>query len=211
MEIERIGVDKLVGHGANANVMDDESMAKLKKHISRHGYYEPLVVRKHPHREGYYELINGHHRQKILRDLGHGEVNCVVWDVDDDEVLLLLATLNRLTGADAPKLRGQLLAKLSSNMAAKELLRNIPEKRQQLEKLLVLNKPGVMIAPEHLGEMPEAMTFFVTAEQKEIIEQSLVQVRQRCKGDDPDEKLKRGDLLTCIAHRYLHEGQNDVE
>jgi len=58
MDIVQIGLEKLVAHRANANVMSREFMAKLRRHIEGHGHYEPLVVRKHPQKEGYFELIN---------------------------------------------------------------------------------------------------------------------------------------------------------
>ena len=79
MQIERIELGKLVDHPDNCNVMDERLLGKLKGLIGARGRYEPLVVRVHPTRVGCYELINGHHRRKVLAALGHEAAECVVW------------------------------------------------------------------------------------------------------------------------------------
>jgi len=203
MEIERISLEKLRGHPANANVMDRAGMAKLSRHIERSGYYEPLVVRRHPDEPGCYQLINGHHRKVILQQLGHKEANCVVWDVDDDEALMLLANLNRLGGRDAPKLRGRLLEELSKHYSEDELLKSLPEKRRQLQKLLAVNRPAEIIKPADLEDMPRAFTFFVSSEQQTIIEKALCQIRRQ-KESEGVENLKRGDLLAMMAEKTMN-------
>ncbi|MCP4707039.1 MAG: hypothetical protein GY869_00310 [Planctomycetes bacterium] len=43
---------------------------RVKGHIERGGCYEPLVVRVHPERAGCYQILNGHHRKKVLEQLG---------------------------------------------------------------------------------------------------------------------------------------------
>ncbi|MBE3071108.1 MAG: ParB N-terminal domain-containing protein, partial [Planctomycetes bacterium] len=55
-----------------------------------------------------YQILNGHHRAQALRELGHTHARCDVWEVDDAEARLLLATLNRLEGRDDPGLRARL-------------------------------------------------------------------------------------------------------
>ena len=109
--------------------MSGEVMGKLRRHIERTGRYEPLVVRPHPAIGGAFELINGHHRKEVLESLGYAEAQCLVWDLSDAETLMLLATINRLGGEDAPGKRLGLLESLSEAMAASaaELAKFLPE------------------------------------------------------------------------------------
>ena len=197
MQIERIGLDKLTGHGANCNVMSGEDMKKLNGHIARHGFYEPLVVRAHPDKDGFYELLNGHHRRAVLGELGYEYANCVVWEVSDDEALMLLATLNRLTGSDDPYGRGRLLEDLSSRYESKEMLRGLPERREQMAKLLELNRAVRVVEPGDAAERLQAMSFFVTSDQKEVIEKALGKVSKRKKN------LSRGERLAMVARGYI--------
>ena len=202
MEIERIGLDKLTGHGANSNVMSCEVKKKLRGHIERHGFYEPLVVRAHRKQTGFYELLNGHHRREVLAELGYECANCVVWDVSDDEALMLLATLNRLGGSDDPYRRGRLLEDLSGRYASKEMLRGLPERREQMAKLLELDRAVRVVEPADIAAAGrlQAMSFFVTVEQKAVIEKAL------CKAMGTEglkEKVSRGERLFVVSRGYM--------
>lgn len=203
MKIEKIPLYKLVAHPSNANVMSEETLRKLRRHIEQQGFYEPLAVRCHPSKANCYQLLNGHHRKCVLEQLEHQYADCVVWQVNDEQALMLLATLNRLSGQDDPYKRSELLEKLSQRFGQEELLKQLPEKQQQLEKLLACRRAPEVLEPESLPELPQAMTFFVNDKQKETIETSLRQLRNQLAGDDPDAKMKRGDLLAVMADRYL--------
>jgi len=222
MQLESIEMDRLIEHPDNANVMSDEATAKLLNHIERTGCYEPLVVRPHPELAGRFQIINGHHRKAVLTKLGHRRADCLVWDVSDDETLMLLATLNRLRGRDDLRRRARLLKSLSERYAGHRLARGLPETRKQLDRLLELNRPPSPADPRSLGPMPEAMTFFVTSDQKRLIDRALRRVRSGIGGDCPAEssgeaagagggRLGRGDLLACMADMILKraEGNGD--
>jgi ParB-like chromosome segregation protein Spo0J len=174
-EIQMIELSKLVPHPKNANVMAKTAMAKLKRHIARTGRYEPLVVRRHPRQEGKFEMINGHHRKRVLEELGHTEAACLVWELSDSEALLLLATVNRLSGKDAGGRRAELLEALAGEMGdtaedgcaiiCHELAALLPEEEGALRKLLA--DPGpVMAEPAAIAEMPEAFTVFLSCGEK---------------------------------------------
>src|SRR5262245_21026475 len=91
-----VALDDLLAHPLNSNTMPPDLQEKLRAHIKRTGRYPFLVVRPHPSEPGKYQVLDGHHRVAILRELGHTEARCDVWEVDDREAKLLLATLNRL-------------------------------------------------------------------------------------------------------------------
>ena len=146
MEIELIELVKLLDHPLNANVMSVEQLLKLRRQIAGSGRYEPLVVRRHPQQEGCYELLNGHHRRRVLAQLGYERASCVVWEVSDEEALMLLATLNRLCGQDDPHLRGRLLEELGSTMDVEQLRKVLPETQEKLRKLLSLGSGPTVAA-----------------------------------------------------------------
>ncbi len=98
----RVPLDRLIPHPANPNVTDEATREKIAANIQREDDYEPLVVRPHPQRSGYFQVLNGAQRLQVLASLGQLEALCYLWPCSDETALLLLATLNRLHGRDAP-------------------------------------------------------------------------------------------------------------
>src|SRR5712692_2910089 len=198
----------LLPHPLNSNVMSADLQAKLRAHIKRTGRYPYLVVRPHPEQEGKYQLLDGHHRVAILRDLGHTEARCDVWQVDDREAKLLLATLNRLQGQDQPLRRAELIHELLGEMSLDDLAGLLPEDGKQLEELhALLEFPAEEIAAflEEQAEaaekvLPRVMTFVVTPEQEELIEQAVELASDGTPGRD-----RKAKGLTNLAKRFLAE------
>ena len=178
-------LDQLLPHPDNANAMPDAAFGKLKQHIQTSGRYPPLIVRPYGQ---VYQLLDGHHRAKALQELGHVTARCEVWNVDDAEALLLLATLNRLEGRDDPRKRAALLGQLRQSMDVKRLASLLPEDAAKLGRLLELNRPAPAPAtPTPLDAMPVAVHFFLPPEQKRRLDQCLALAgRQPGSGtDDP--------------------------
>jgi len=184
--VVEIEVSKLVAHPKNANVMSGGVRRKLRRHIERTGRYEPLVVRRHPTMEGSFELINGHHRKLVLEELGCDRAACVVWELNDHEALMLLATVNRLGGEDAPGKRLELLEALSLEMDVREMEKWVPEDAEVLAGLLSRGEVSVMAEPPEMGEMMEAFTVFLKAEEKRRLVEAL-----RSEGEDLGAGLMR--------------------
>jgi ParB-like chromosome segregation protein Spo0J len=203
-----ISLDDLVAHPLNSNVMPPDLQAKLRAHIKRTGRYPFLVVRQHPDEPGKYQVLDGHHRVAILRDLGHVEARCDVWQVDDREARLLLATLNRLQGQDQPRKRAELIHEMLGEMSLDDLAGLLPETDRQIEELhALLEFPAEEIAlllEEQAEEaekvLPRVMTFVVTAAQEELIEQAVELASDGTKGRD---RKARG--LANLARRFLQE------
>lgn len=171
-EIYQILIERLLPHPKNANVMAPAAMKKLRRHIEKAGRYEPLLVRPHPTVAGHYELINGHHRKEILASLGHTHAACVVWDLTDAEALVLLATVNRLSGKDAPGKRLKLLEEVAAAMGgdATEMSRFLPEEEAALLKLLRQDEVQVVGDAPATDSMEEAFTVFMkAAEKRELV------------------------------------------
>jgi len=208
-----IPLDDLVAHPLNSNVMPEDLKDKLRAHIKRTGRYPFLVVRPHPTQPGRYQVLDGHHRVGILDDLGHTEARCDVWDVDDREAKLLLATLNRLQGQDLPIRRAQLIHELLGEMNMEDLGGLLPETEKQLEELhALLEFPAEEIAAQLEAEaeeaekvLPRVISFVVTPDQEQLIEQAVELASDGTAGRD---RKARG--LSNLARRFLdsREGQN---
>lgn len=206
-----VPLDQLVRHPLNANVMSEDLRGKLKAHISRTSRYPFVVVRPHPEEAGQFEILDGHHRVEILRELGHTEARCDVWNVDDREAKLLLATLNRLEGSDVPIRRAQLIHELLGEMPLFDLAGLLPETDKQLEELeALLQFPAEEIADLLAKEaeqaervLPRVLTFVVSPEQEELIEQAVDLASDGTAGRD-----RKAKGLANLARRFLEERGN---
>lgn len=159
-EIQDLPIDALAAHPLNSNVMSPRLFAKLKAALERGGPYPPVIVRPLGER---YQLLDGHHRVRALRELGRATVRGVVWDVDEDQALVLLATLNRLSGEDDPRKRGQVVAALRERHDWAELADRLPERVEQLKALLSkVAAPPPPVAPVPRCDLPVAVHFFLT-------------------------------------------------
>jgi ParB-like chromosome segregation protein Spo0J len=208
MSERRIGprnvpLDDLVAHPLNSNVMSEDLREKLKAHIKRTGRYPFLVVRPLGQK---YQVLDGHHRVAILRDLGHTEARCDVWDVDDREAKLLLATLNRLEGQDQPIRRAQLIHELLGEMGMEDLAGLLPESDRQLEDLhSLLEFPAEEVAAQLEAEaeeaekvLPRVMSFVVNPDQEDLIERAVETASDGTPGRD-----RRARGLANLARRFL--------
>ena len=203
-----VPIEDLVPHPLNSNVLAEDLREKLKTHIRRTGRYPFLVVRPHPDQPGRFQVLDGHHRLSILRELGHSEARCDVWAVDDREARLLLATLNRLAGQDVPIRRAELVHELLADTSVDDLAGLLPETDKQLAELhSLLEFPADEIAA-FLGQqaeaaeknLPRALTFVVTPEQEQLIEAAIEAASDGTPGRD---RKARG--LTNLARHYLKE------
>ncbi len=163
-----IPLDALDEHPGNANRMSKSLLGKLVAHIRASGKYPPLIVRPHPAKNDRYQILDGHHRAKALRLAGSADARCEIWDVDDHRADLLLLTLNRLRGEDDPYRRGTLLQRVARSMDVKALASCVPEDAQRIRKLIEATVlPPSPVPPPPLATMPHALTFFLTAGQRD--------------------------------------------
>jgi ParB-like chromosome segregation protein Spo0J len=133
VKIQEIPIELLKEHTENSNFMNAEMSQKLRRHIEQTGRYEPLTVRPYPNEEGKFQVINGHNRLRVLRALKYIAVSCVVWNLDDRQTRIYLATLNRLSGKDIPERRASLLENLLRSFEMKELTSLLPDNKKQIE------------------------------------------------------------------------------
>lgn len=169
-----IPLDQLRGRADNANIMPEALLVKLARHIERTDRYPHLIVRPMSGEPEAYEILDGHHRADALRRLNRTSARCEVWEVDDDEALVLLATLNRLQGRDDVLKRADLLEALRQRLGEERLPQWLPEDTERIERLrqtrLAPPPPAPSIAA---GEWPGAITFFLTGPQAQRLKERL--------------------------------------
>lgn len=71
----------------------DSEYEKLKRSISEFGFVEPVVWNKQTG-----NVVGGHQRLKVMLDLGHAEIDCVVVDLDPQKEKALNIALNKIQG-----------------------------------------------------------------------------------------------------------------
>ncbi len=199
--IRPIPLEKLIAHPDNPNRMSKTNLAKLVRNIEQTGQYEPIIIRPHPQRKGCFQIINGEHRCKALAKLGYKEANSIVWDVNDEQADILLATLNRLTGTDHLDKKLALLRRLNEKIKADALAKLLPATAKQIERLTNLKIPNqpANISPQSFAN---PMVFFLNDDQQQIVESAISLVVE------PQTRLtraaKRAAALTHIARYYLN-------
>jgi ParB-like chromosome segregation protein Spo0J len=159
--MKKLLIESIKPDERSSNVMSQVYFEKLKANISRTGLYPSLVVRPKPNTKAEYVLLDGHYRLKALSDLGHAEVNCEVWDVSDEDALVLLATLNKLSGEEHPRKRAELIQSMLKCIEKSKLSQLIPETESQIDDMVALLK-------QKDAELKEMMKRYEEAERSKL-------------------------------------------
>ncbi len=113
MNVERIKMSKLNPAKYNPRKdlkPGDTEYEKLKRSMAEFGYVEPIIWNK---RTG--NIVGGHQRYKILKDMKYKEAECVIVDLDDNREKALNVALNKISGEFDIPLLTDLLKDLSAN------------------------------------------------------------------------------------------------
>ena len=199
--IVSVSVRKLRPHPANPNRMKEESFRKLTNHIERTGQYEPVVVRAHPQKEGLYQILNGHHRFRVLKQLKHSHIDCVVFKADDAEAMVYLATLNQLTGKDNLYKKSRLIEQLNKRYSSRELARLLPDSKTSIEKLNRLAADQTLPKPRTQAALLMPMTFFLTPIQHQLVCEAFESATGETESGTRTQK--RIGALCRLAKHYL--------
>ncbi|MHC4748558.1 MAG: ParB/RepB/Spo0J family partition protein [Planctomycetota bacterium] len=203
-QIQSIAIEKLVAHPDNPNRMSSRNYAKLVRNIERTGRYEPLVVRPCPERAGFFQIINGHHRRQALQELGYKTADAIVWDIDNRDADILLATINRLGGSDVLDKKLALLRRLNYRTPARELAKLLPQTAKQIERLCNLKCPTAP-AKISIQAFASPLVFFVNARQQKIIQKglSLAKTQNESAKSAKTKAAKNAAALTHIAKHFI--------
>lgn len=201
--IREIEISRILPHPENTNRMDAETLSKLRRHIESTGRYEPLIVRPHPAEADRFQMINGHHRLQVLKAMGHTEARCVIWEVDDNQTRLYLATLNRLSGEDIPERRALLIGSLLESFGVDDLAGLLPESEDQiieLQRLARVELDELMPQPsaEVAGAPQVILEFFLGRDGAKQVNLALEVIAHR-----HPQMGGRSDALVHLAASYL--------
>ena len=218
--VSRIAINRLVAHPNNPNQMSRANFTKLIRNIEQTGRYEPLIVRPCPQKNCHscarrnpdddriscFQIINGHHRWQALRELGYKTADAVIWDIDDHDTDILLATLNRLGGSDILEKKLVLLKRLNQRMGARELAKLLPQTAKQIERLTSILDTRFSIPDEYRASRSKyrALVFFVDDKQQEIVKRALSLARRGGSRTTITKAAKNAAALTYIAQQFLN-------
>ena len=209
-KIQSIALDKLVAHPDNPNRMSKAKFAKLLRNIERTGRYEPLVVRPCPQKPDCFQVINGHHRWRALRELDYKTAEALVWDVNDQDTDILLATLNRLGGSDILDKKLALLKRLNKSAfdgRTAELAKLLPQTSSQIKRLTELAISDCRKAVEnHKSQTLNPMVFFLSDKQQNIVSKALSAAMSEVE-ESRTKALKNAAALTYIAQNFINSRQ----
>jgi len=190
---------------------------------------KPAKIRRTTDINARFQIINGEHRWLALKELGQKTADVVIWNIDDEQTDILLATLNRLSGRDVLDKKIALLKRLNDKTQPKELAKLLPQTKKQIEKLIELNSKRVSLVRRKLsegGSFANPLVFFVSDSQKKVIEDAIENVihchseRSEESGSRRDDKgktiksirntkqtkaEKRADALTSICLYYMEK------
>ena len=121
-------------------------------------------------------------------------------DVDDEGALVLLATLNRLTGSDELERKSELIKSLSKRLNVKQLVKMLPESSKSIERLKSLSC-ATKINASTTEQMLSPVVFFLDDKQNQIIEEALAKAGDGVSGTG--RAVKRAVAMAKICENYL--------
>lgn len=204
---EKLSLQALVPNPQNANRISRMFAKKLRHNIDQVGLYKTLTVRPHPRMKGKFEVLNGHARLEVLRELGITDAKCDVWEVTESQSRLFLAILNKLRGSDVADLRMNLLFDLLREHPREELAAHVPETVSYLARLERLpeeiKKKGLK-APR---EKPDVIivNFYLTSEQHHVVSRALDDIAEKFGLSDCSQALAR------LAELYLEQSDKTAK
>ncbi len=205
-QVSSIPIEKLVAHPDSPNRMSNKNFAKLVRNIERTGRYEPLIVRPCPGRENLFQIINGHYRCRALRQLGYETAEAMVWDIDDHDADILLASINRLGGRDVLDKKLALLCRLNERMQDRDLAKLLPLSRPQIQKLTKISSDGLSGIKLAKSDFATPLVFFVSRRQQKIIEDAMSLARES--GGAKTKAQKNAAALTHVVEQFNLKSQN---
>jgi ParB/RepB/Spo0J family partition protein len=205
-QVQSIALDKLIAHPDNPNRMSKVKFTKLLRNIERTARYEPLVVRPCPQKPGFFQIINGHHRCRALRELGYKTAEALVWDVNDQDTDILLATLNRLSGSDVLDKKLALLKRLNKSAfdgRTAKLAKLLPQTANQIKRLNRLSISNCRKAVEKRQSQLNPLVFFLNNKQQEIVAKALSAAMSEVEGKQT-KAVKNAAALTYITQKFIN-------
>ncbi len=204
MDVVDLPIGQLKEAPWNANRMDEAMLGKLTESLRRFGVVENLVVR--PFHDGTYEVVGGNQRLQVLREMGLGEVSCVVVDLDDAHARLLAQALNRIEGVDDLGLKAELIREALKTIPESDVLSVLPDSAESLAALASLGETDLA---QHLQAWEQAQaarlhrfTTQLSHDQLVVVEEAMERVMAGATHDGANPN-RRGNALFMLCCDYL--------
>jgi ParB family chromosome partitioning protein len=195
MKVEKIPLSEIRENDYNPNRMAPELFEALVASIRDHGFVQPIVVRRAGRG---YEIVDGAHRFRALKSLGHEHADCVVVEDGEHEAHLRTLMMNRLRGqmdnfSVARILKGFKRPEIERYLAYTSKQRE--EFKELLERAPKLNLPEILLKPT-----PVVVEFLMSRKDAASVEKAI-----RATGEE-----SRNKALLAICRHFLHHGaKND--
>lgn len=186
MTLKQLKLVNLKPDPRSANEMGAERMEKLVNNMRRSAHVPPIIVRPDPNNSGCWIIIDGHCRVKSQEKLGRKTIPSVIWEVDEKEAGIYLATLNQLRGEDHPQKRAALLQELTEAFDAADLAQLLPESEEDIQQIVAhLQAEDADVEAliqrqieEESKILPEVMKFILSHEDAAFVRQTLSGIDQ---------------------------------
>ncbi|MBN2313407.1 MAG: ParB-like nuclease domain-containing protein [Sedimentisphaerales bacterium] len=147
-----------------------------------------------------FQIINGHYRWKALSQLGYKTVDVVVWDIDDEETDILLATLNCLGGSDVLEKKLALMNRLTQRHPSRDLAKWLPHTAGQIHRLAQMNSGRVPRIKPPKPALAHPAVFFLNDAQKAVVDKALLNAREP--QSEKTRAARNAAALTMIAKQF---------
>jgi ParB family chromosome partitioning protein len=180
----KIKLDELHDGPDRARYLSKEDYERLKNNLANNPLANPITVRYR--KEGGYEIISGHNRVKIYRELGKLEIESRVMKFDDDTDVEGSAFYSNLINSDLTayeKYQGLVkIAKAKNLKTSTEIAKQVGISRQQVDFLFAFEKLPesiLKILDQHRHILGYRSARILTQKGLEISEEKMIGVFQR--------------------------------
>jgi ParB-like chromosome segregation protein Spo0J len=200
MEIEKITLEKINPAAYNPRKdlkPGDSEYEKLRKSITEFGFVEPLVWNR---RTG--NLVGGHQRLKILKEMGFSEVEVSVVDLDDAKEKALNIALNKISGDwDMPLLK-DLLEELDTGDFDMDLTGFTSKEIEDLMNQFHIEESEYPNLSDGDKAGFQQMTFTLSNEQSEQVNMAIKKAKTMGDFVDTGNANSNGNALTRICETF---------
>jgi hypothetical protein len=192
-QIELVSVGSLINHPKNNNKHSAEQIERLAKLIEYQGFRNPLVVQK-----GTNLIVAGHGRLEAAKKLGMKQVPVIYQGFDSEAQLYAYLTSDNAIAS---------WAELDLSMVNSEMLDLGPD--FDVDMLGIKDfviEPSEGMLPELSSEDPDCqqMTFVVSNEQKDLIDEALAKAKKEEDCSDGINENSNGNALAAALKRYVY-------
>lgn len=112
-----VDINSIFANDHNPNEQSEYIYQKMKDTIQKKGLFGSIIVCRHPV-DGYYIILDGEHRWKAMKELGHKEipVEVAIENLTDNDIRFWTIYFNNTRGKDDILKRAKLLHSIENGM-----------------------------------------------------------------------------------------------